>query len=63
MTRKEIISMLLTDAAQGDPIPLMHYIDYLLVKKHIPLSRLITIAERSFGIPPNLSMNTFQYFV
>lgn len=51
MTRKEVITLCLMDACQGEPHPLMGLLDYLIVECKINPDRLVDIAERHFALP------------
>lgn len=58
---KNLITLIISDAARGDFRPLMGMIDYLVADRNVPLLRLVDIAERRFGIPRHVSASTLQY--
>ncbi len=63
MKRKDMISLILTDAAHGEPHPLMGFIDWLIIDHEVPLSYVLDAAEKHFKIPRDVALRTLENLV
>jgi hypothetical protein len=59
MNRKDIVRQCLLDACHGELQTLTGLLDYLILDCKISPDRLVAIADRQFGMSPEVTLNIF----